>query len=1301
MGAAGILYVAIRGDAADLRRELRKAKDDTVSAARDMRQGMIDFEKSVVSAGAKVAAIGVAAGLAALTYGIKEAVQAASDLQETTSKFQVVFAGQERAANQFASTLRNAYGMSTNEARGFLASMQDLFVPMGLAKDKAADLSFEVVKLATDLGSFNNLKTADVMSDMQSAFVGNYETMKKYGVVLTATAVEQKALEMGLAATKNEITQNDKVMAAYELITKSSAAAIGDFSRTQDGAANQTKIMRSNVSELLVVFGQKLLPVYNEGLKVFNKFTSELLSNREEVTDLTQKGLGGLVDGFAAVVKAMRYVETGWIGLKVIGTGAVAGIAAGIDGLLYDLQWLAEGLKNLGLIKVNPFDAWRASTAEFAAVAKQAMDDQIKDLEETNQKYDEADRKIEAVANRLKELVKNASDTTGAVKETTVAMGKAGDVGAAAFGKVAAGVKSADKALSGMLDTYSTEYPKIYTQADFIYGQYAHKIPEYTEKGTKGIDDMNDAISDMGSVWDETFRDMEYALSRFLDASSDSFLNFGVVKGVGQSISGQIADNMASDIVSMVTGKTGSAKSGLNVQDLWGGAKNIYGMFGGGSAAAGSGTPYGAYASYINSGASSAGAGAGGGAAMGMGIAAIIAAVEMLANSLNQKSGRSMVQTSSGKYYNVGLADETGLFNDPAMEWLSGTLYGKNSTHSGGAYASAAFQEGDWEGVLKGLTAMAVMGPLTSALLGNPIEKALGLGNIKRAYLGQERTYDYNADKGTFGLLGTDTYESKRGGYDKFGQSTADLSKWFVNNINAVVETIRPAMQSLSTELSKEYEEMLKSFGNEAGKIQFNWFIGAESDEEFQEDFDRIKEKPEKLLKNLTKKSIDMYVDGLREALQGDDSDKALSILSEEARTGFTGQLDKMLEKVSFGNKEYTSELKEFSSGITEVGAMVSFVSELNRVYDEATTTLERMLRPLTEWEEETGNLNTQTNAFLNTLSAMGVAEEKLTDIDKKRLEVIDKLNTEYAQKELSAIISPILAEQNKVAGNFSSVASDIAFRRSGTSRENYLIGKLNAAQAAGDVESVSELANEWYRAAVQAEEEKARINQDLLESQKNVATRWENVAATISGLRNNINDTRLGIMYSGLNVSTPTQRLASAGYDYNSMLQSAKSMGNTSGLESFTGFLQTYLSEAQGVYKSSDTYVSDYFNKSFSDLRDLENLVQSNEYERAVFERDTAEATRYNTEEAAVKLDSIDSQFLNFQSWSEQYEQKKLAYMETQSETLKQILESEGKPIEMSIMLDGQALDIKIDQRADRLIVNAMKSGSGKLSQV
>ena len=253
---AGGAYIEIRG-------EDRRLQGDLDGAHRKIDRSANQMQTSVSKAFKVMSVAALAAGAVAV-YQIqkvgREAIKAASDLEEVSSKFNVVFAGQQNRVEQWSKALVDGYAMSTRESKQYLSSIQDLLVPMGMEARQAANLSNEIVKLSADLGSFNNLPTAKVMEDIQSALVGNYETMKKYGVVLNATVVQEKALSMGLASTKNELTAGMKAQASYALMVQGSTAAIGDMARTSEGYANQAKKMKSNIEDLKAMLGKEFLP---------------------------------------------------------------------------------------------------------------------------------------------------------------------------------------------------------------------------------------------------------------------------------------------------------------------------------------------------------------------------------------------------------------------------------------------------------------------------------------------------------------------------------------------------------------------------------------------------------------------------------------------------------------------------------------------------------------------------------------------------------------------------------------------------------------------------------------------------------------------------------------------------------------------------------------------------------------------------------------------------------------------------------------------------------------------------------
>ena len=256
------LLVRIEADMSDIKRDLDRLQKDTM--------------KATTAAGASFQKLGrvinvAAVGIIALSIGRagKAAIDLAGDVAEMQSKSAVVF-GQFR--DQVVADLTefgSAVGRSSFELEEMASSIQDTFVPMGFARGEAAQLSVELTKLAVDVASFNNASDTDTMAAFQSALVGNHETVRRFGVVITEATLKQELLRMGIKRTGDEVTNAEKVQARLNLILAGTTDAQGDAARTADSYANQTKALSAEVSQLALDIGRELLPMATDLVELF------------------------------------------------------------------------------------------------------------------------------------------------------------------------------------------------------------------------------------------------------------------------------------------------------------------------------------------------------------------------------------------------------------------------------------------------------------------------------------------------------------------------------------------------------------------------------------------------------------------------------------------------------------------------------------------------------------------------------------------------------------------------------------------------------------------------------------------------------------------------------------------------------------------------------------------------------------------------------------------------------------------------------------------------------------------------
>ncbi len=230
--------------------------DEIERTGKEAERAEGQFKKTGDSLKKAFAVVGVAGALA----GIRSAVDAASDLEESQSKANVVFGASVGLVDEFAKESATAVGLSKQAALGFTGTFGNLFVALGVSQTAAADLSTEIVLLGADLASFNNLEVDETLEKLRSGLVGEVEPLRALGINFNAAQVEAKAFALGLVAVGEEASEAAKLQARYALIVEQTGTAQGDFARTSGGLANQQRILVAEFQNAAAVIGAALLP---------------------------------------------------------------------------------------------------------------------------------------------------------------------------------------------------------------------------------------------------------------------------------------------------------------------------------------------------------------------------------------------------------------------------------------------------------------------------------------------------------------------------------------------------------------------------------------------------------------------------------------------------------------------------------------------------------------------------------------------------------------------------------------------------------------------------------------------------------------------------------------------------------------------------------------------------------------------------------------------------------------------------------------------------------------------------------
>jgi hypothetical protein len=522
----------------------------------------------------------VFAGVAAAGYKV---VQSASDLNESISKSNVIFGSSAQAIQAWAATADQALGLSQRQALETASTFAILAQSAGLTGTEVNTFSKDFTALAADLASFNNTTVDEAITALGAGLRGESEPLRRYNVLLSANAVESKAMEMGLAATTKELTEQDKILARSAIILEQTTLQQGDFARTADGAANQQKILAAEIENSRAAIGEGLLPAYKDLLGVLVNVAdwagknSTVVRNLGVAVGITAAAVIALNIAFKAVTISVQLftavaavLRLGYLTLAAAtGSATAAQILAELTYkgsrsavILYTIAMAAQNVVTLGLIGSvkaltiallsNPFTAVAVAVAGLVTILYKLWENTKLVREESEavaaaltatRNETEADVKsAKRHVDARRDQVKSTKDLTVATNDGTKAAKKAAE----AAKKQAA----AEAEQNARLQSFTTRLQEVQGQLEATR-QAQQNYAQSVKDSITNLVDFQSAFTDKGEgSFIESIRKQAEAAKSFGGKVSDLLaagLNRSSIDNIlqaGADVGSQIADEI-------------------------------------------------------------------------------------------------------------------------------------------------------------------------------------------------------------------------------------------------------------------------------------------------------------------------------------------------------------------------------------------------------------------------------------------------------------------------------------------------------------------------------------------------------------------------------------------------------------------------------------------------------------------------------------------------------------------------------------------------------------------------------------
>lgn len=313
----------------------------------------------------------IAAGLsiAAFTKFTKDCIEVGSNVTEVQNVVDTAFKDLSWQADQWASNAMTNFGLSELSAKKYMGVFGQMSNAMGITGKAALDMAENVTGLTGDVASFYNLSTDESYTKLKSIWTGETETLKDLGVIMTQTNLDQYALNNGFGKTTAKMTEQEKVMLRYQYVTSALSNATGDFVKTQDSWANQTRILTLRFQQLKASLGKGFIALFTPILRGFNNLLA---------------GLQKVADGFASFVQMLTGADV---------STSMGSISSDIAGIGDDASSAADNVGDIG-----------------SAAKKTA-----KDIEKSLAGFDQI--------NKLTEPTDDSSDSSGSTGGTSSGIG--------------------------------------------------------------------------------------------------------------------------------------------------------------------------------------------------------------------------------------------------------------------------------------------------------------------------------------------------------------------------------------------------------------------------------------------------------------------------------------------------------------------------------------------------------------------------------------------------------------------------------------------------------------------------------------------------------------------------------------------------------------------------------------------------------------------------------------------------------------------------------------------------------------
>lgn len=269
-------------------------------------------------------------GLTGVQLGrwLQESVKQSIAYVENLNLFQVATGEAYEESLKFINSMSELYGMDPSNLMRYAGNFYQLADAISMPDEASAALSLGLTKATNDIASLFNVDIETVFENLSSGMQGMSRAVRKYGMDIRTTTLQQTALSLGLTEQVENMSEANRQGLRFITMMQQANNASGDFARTIETPANQLRIFKEQVTQLGRAIGNFLIGPLATAIAYINGFVMALRmvlqfigsvigvvnsffggsgsNNTEKTLDNVARGVGGVGGAAKEATKELK-----------------------------------------------------------------------------------------------------------------------------------------------------------------------------------------------------------------------------------------------------------------------------------------------------------------------------------------------------------------------------------------------------------------------------------------------------------------------------------------------------------------------------------------------------------------------------------------------------------------------------------------------------------------------------------------------------------------------------------------------------------------------------------------------------------------------------------------------------------------------------------------------------------------------------------------------------------------------------------------------------------------------------------